>query len=474
MNRISKVLPVALNRDITIFTHHSLILQIPLAEYGLEDWWMSNFFNIVYRYEVPTFYEYTDFEVFYRNLFDCSRMTFEDARFFNSPEYFEEFIEEGKYIYAWVDNFYVQPSVHYQKRHDIHPVLIYGYDSERKKYFMNGFDVQRSLFTSEVDYADIHTALQKAGEQGVRVNNEDSVMILKPRCYISLSIWRYEYQYMRVLTELFDYICGVGKIDGVYFSLHDNEKTLFSQNHSSFGLNVSESFCEGLRERDLRCFDYRVIHLIAENKKLIAKRIEYFCDKISASGKLRSLASSYAQIAESADAIRRAFMKYSYSETGMKSFYQPPKKEVNVSRLIKLAEDMIANERDLWKQLYPLMIDEYLRHIEMSGFTCVKMEKTFNTDGNDLYYTFSLPAPVEAEGIAAFDIRRGMTGRYVFDDTVSIEITGKDIASNCLVAKLLPANMSVSSVKFYPDVLIKTSDIDTLSLYLCKRAEQHE
>lgn len=55
MNHISKVLPIREVKDITLFTHHLLMLQIPLMECGLEDWWMSNFINIHYRYENPTF-----------------------------------------------------------------------------------------------------------------------------------------------------------------------------------------------------------------------------------------------------------------------------------------------------------------------------------------------------------------------------------------------------------------------------------
>ena len=467
MNYTSKVLPTRENRAITLFTHHLLLLQIPIVEYGLEDWWMSNFINLHYRFECPTFYEYTDFEMFYKDLFDSSKLTFEDARRFNNPETFTEFIEQGKYIYAWIDNYYLGVSIHYQKRHDIHPILIYGYDNEQKVYYIKGFDTERSLFDARADFDQVHEALRKTGDQMPRVNNEDSVQIIKPKNFVKCDIWNYEYQYERVLSELYDYMTGRGKIEGVYFTLKEDNPQLFATNHSAFGLNVTELFRNGLVEKDLRLFDYRVAHMITENKWLIANRIVYFCNKVDASHELRTLAVEYLKLAEAYGVIRQMYMKFSYEETEMRTFYPAPKKTEHIAKLVSKTDELLAKERDLLSSIYPLMISEYLTHVRFKGFDFIKMNKVLNEDEEGVYYQFTCQSEYEAEGIAVFDIHKYVTGRYVFNDNEAIEIRARDLGNHFLVTKPLDLLKTISSIKFYPDLWLGSTDIDTFSLYLC-------
>ena len=472
MNHISKVLPIREVKDITLFTHHLLMLQIPLMECGLEDWWMSNFINIHYRYENPTFYEYTDFEIFYKNMFDDTKLTFEDSRHFNDSEHFTEFIEQDKYIYAWIDNYYLGASVHYQKRHDIHPILIYGYDNERQIYYIKGFDVERSLFEAEAEYHHVHTALQKAREKNIRLNNEESVLIIKPQYFMKRFTWDYAYQYNRVLSELYDYITGRGKLDGLYFTIRE-DRELYEQNHSAYGLNVTELFRNALLEQDLRLFDYRVIHMISENKWLIYRRIRYFCEKINASEKLLSLVQEYRQLAESYDTLRNLYIKYAYAETNMRSFYPAPKNPDHVEKLVQKTDELLVAERTLIKEIYMNMISEYLISVRFDKYDSQKMSMSIQKDQNGMFYLFTNENGFEADGIGVFHIHKMVAGRYEFDTGETIEIRARDICNDFLVGKALKDRAVVHSIKFYPDKWVGKDEIDTLALYLCNKKEQY-
>ena len=467
MNYQSKVLPTRENRAITLFTHHLLLLQIPIVEYGIEDWWMSNFINLHYRFECPTFYEYTDFEVFYRDLFDTSKLTFEDSRHFNNPECFTDFIEQDKYIYAWIDNYYLGVSIHYQQKHDIHPILIYGYDNDQKVYYIKGFDSDRSLFDAKADYTHVHEALRRVGDIMPRINNEDSVQIIKPKNFVKCDIWDYEYQYERVLSELYDYMTGRGKLEGIYFTLKEDNQQLFSPNHSAFGLNVTELFRNGLVEKNLRLFDYRVAHMITENKWLIANRIVYFCNKVDASHDLRTLAVEYLKLAEAYGIIRKMYMKFSYIETEMSTFYPAPQKMEHINKLVSKTDELFAKERDLLSRIYPLMISEYLTHVRFKGYDFIKMNKVLSSDDKGVYYHFTCKSEYNTDGIALFDINKYVTGKYVFNDNETLEIMTRDIGNHFLVTKLLNKRKSIYSIKFYPDFWLESTSIDTISLYLC-------
>ena len=63
-----KILPTVKKSKITLYTHHALPLQIPFITKETESWFMSCFINVFYRYEFPTFYDYTDYNVFYRDI----------------------------------------------------------------------------------------------------------------------------------------------------------------------------------------------------------------------------------------------------------------------------------------------------------------------------------------------------------------------------------------------------------------------
>lgn len=127
------------NADMTLYTHHSLPLLIPFISPKTEGWYMNNFINIFYRYEYPSFYDYTDYKCFYSGIMDIDTFTYSTALCFNTIDFFTECISSNKYIYAWVDQFYISATPFYEKKHDIHPILIYGYDLKRSVYHCKCF-----------------------------------------------------------------------------------------------------------------------------------------------------------------------------------------------------------------------------------------------------------------------------------------------------------------------------------------------
>ena len=472
MTYTNKVLPIRETKDIKLFTHHLLRLQIPFKEMGLEDWWMSNFFNIHYRYENPPFYEYTDFENFYKYMYDDTKLSFSDVRHFNDVEHFTEFIEQGKYIYAWIDNYYLGASIHYQKRHDIHPILIYGYDNTKQVYYIKGFDVDRSLFDAEAEYQHVHTALQKISEQFVRVNNEESVQIIKPETFVKRGGWDYAYQYNRVLSELYNYMVGRGNVEGLYFTICD-DRGLYEQNYTAYGLNVTELFCNALVEGDYRVFDYRVIHMVAENKKLLYDRLLYFCRKIIASQALLEKVKKYGELAEAYDAVRNLYMKYTLAETNMRTFYPTPKSPEHIAKLVSKTTELLEIEKELIAQIYTGMTGEYLVNVRLKNFDCLRMKPCMHKDEKGVFYLFENEAGFEADGIGVFHVHKLMTGRYEFDSGETVEIRARDVGNDLLVGKKLRNREMVRSVKFYPNKWMSSDEKDEVILYLCNTKEQY-
>lgn len=83
-----KILPTVKKSKITLYTHHALPLQIPFITKETESWFMSCFINVFYRYEFPTFYDYTDYNVFYRDIMYRDSLTYSTALTLNTRENF--------------------------------------------------------------------------------------------------------------------------------------------------------------------------------------------------------------------------------------------------------------------------------------------------------------------------------------------------------------------------------------------------
>lgn len=60
---------------------------------------MNNFINIFYRYEHPTFYDYTDYKCFYSGIMDTDAFTFDTALQFNNWVVGEPFACQPFYAY---------------------------------------------------------------------------------------------------------------------------------------------------------------------------------------------------------------------------------------------------------------------------------------------------------------------------------------------------------------------------------------
>ncbi|WP_239616497.1 hypothetical protein [Cohnella mopanensis] len=69
-----------------------------------------------------------------------------------------ENIEEGYYVWACVDEFYIPGTSAYQNRSYPHAVFIYGYDDDRSTFMITGYFQNQRYGEAEVSYADMEKA----------------------------------------------------------------------------------------------------------------------------------------------------------------------------------------------------------------------------------------------------------------------------------------------------------------------------
>ena len=399
-----KILQISHQTDITLFTHHTLPLLIPFINDHTAGWYMNNFINIFYRHEHPSFFDYCDYKRFYQDVLDTDRLTYSTALLINEPQWFIKLINEDKYIYAWVDQFYISSSIYYNKRHDIHPVLIYGYDMDLNVYFCKCFSMYTSVYNATVPVNEYHLALTEAARSTDHINDDTVFCVYK----IPANKF-YDFSLDNFYNELINYYYGTGSnYSGAYFS---NSNWLFQPAdyaHSSYGIEVTKLFAKGFEE-ELRHFDYRLFHMIWENKHCIYKRLCYVFQLHSNDIKSRDLITRYKQLLTEWDKLRMSIMKKAISINHRLNNLSFPSEIANKFKLRTL--DLYEKEKLILNDILHVLTDLCV----LNYFSYKKLHELKLDLVNLIHESVEYP---NTEGIVLFNPLKRFKGSLIINDNV--------------------------------------------------------
>lgn len=399
--------------DMTLYTHHSLPLLIPFISPQTEGWYMNNFINIFYRYEYPSFYDYADYKCFYSGIMDVDTLTYATALQFNTIDFFLKCISSDKYIYAWVDQYYISATPFYKTKHDVHPILVYGYDANRSVYHCKCFSIERGVYGADVVMSEYHQALIKATELHMHINDDDVFCLFKVRNDITC-----EFSLESFVSELNDYITGKGKHKGAYFFKGEHiVDSKYDYALSCYGLKVTELLADGLLARHLRCFDYRVLHMVCENKKNILKRLKYITARYANYNisVFNQCVDEYEQIADKYEKVRLLAMKKSISENH--NLYDINYSEKTARKLQSMLYELIGQERCVLKKIL-----RELAGLHMSeSFAYKNIQKAMPDQNGDCVF---VDHDCYIKGIVLYAYDRTFMGTLIVDEnTIRIEDT---------------------------------------------------
>ena len=186
-------------------------------------------------------------------------------RLFNYPEKFSEFLEfhilNDSYVIAGVDEYYVNCSWNYQKKHYVHQALFYGCDTKEKKFFLSDF------FGDKYKQTEVSYELIDEGDRHIPRELD--------KWYHEVSIFNYlerhePYHLNKELIKvlLSDYINSRDSFYKINFSRYlDRERYCF-------GLQYYDNMVEMLVEQK-ESIDIRPFHVLYDHKIAMLLRLEY-------------------------------------------------------------------------------------------------------------------------------------------------------------------------------------------------------
>ena len=239
-----------------------------------KEWLYSNYIQLVYYneydrsiyldYEVPTIYG------------GCPLLRYSKVEIKEKNEFFyyiKELIKDGKYIYIFLDEYYVPTRLAYHKEHYIHDQLIYGIDEEKEIFIIIGYDENHNFVTSEISFEECYQGYMQTDDNWylafLTMTDEEYKMDIN-----KIKIMFEDYLYSRNSKEHWEQYMDLSDYRSEFYDTRNNVD-------SSYGIGIYEALTKGIyhcMEEDIE-IDYRIAYLICEHHSLMKDRILYYIDK---------------------------------------------------------------------------------------------------------------------------------------------------------------------------------------------------
>jgi len=259
-----------------------LFKSCPLVEYYFLEYW---FFEKMIKTVVPSF-----------DILNKSSSLENEAMLENVRNVFMSYImdaiDKGFYIYSAIDMYEIPAyDSYFQKKRVMHPVFVYGYDSDTQLVYLADF------FNSEYEFTTVTFNEFTRAYFNVLNKLKGDIYFLKksPRKQVELDI-------PSVLGILNDYLSGTNTVN-----LFNDKKRLYS-NNAVFGINIYEV----LANEFAGMMSLINSHLLYDHKTILLALI----NQLHKEGRLKNYCHHHAKISQIKDntfILRNKIIKYMYA-----------------------------------------------------------------------------------------------------------------------------------------------------------------
>ncbi|BCJ95338.1 hypothetical protein acsn021_29070 [Anaerocolumna cellulosilytica] len=273
---------------IKVYQHHAYTLGILLNSEKEYMWLYNNYIQLAFTKSLgwDSFNFYMDYithqPVFTREHLSDSLLK---SNHIKALDYIFNALNEGKYVLACVDEFYIPNRRAYQKFNYVHDILIYGYDDELMEFEVAGYDDRMNYSITKVPYKNMELS--------------------KPQYIDILSVnskYPFEMNIKSILLQLKQYI---NEIDNLLLGdMYRSDRTYGIE----ACLDILDMYKEEFRLNHL-C-DIRPIYLLVEHKECMYKRIELI-------NKIYNIKpeEDYYYIVEGFLILKNLLLKYNYTQS---------------------------------------------------------------------------------------------------------------------------------------------------------------
>ncbi|MGG4094502.1 hypothetical protein [Paenibacillus lautus] len=256
------------------YPKHSNVTSILANHVNFEEWLYSNHIQLFCAiYENSTKYDtyldiYEPLHRVYYPLLECKSIKKEiiSACSIDPSAFAISNIDEGYYVYACVDIFYIPE--YQSNKHKNHDIFVFGYDDDEQTFFVADFF--KGHYSCQTISFDCFSA---AVNSTFRDENQfKDIQMLKTLDNPVHSVYCFDID--NVLIQLKDYL-------GEYNSslrYREFEAPLPDTDNRTWGLGVYDSLISSISQEKVPKVTRRSLHALYEHKKLMVGRVKYLLD----------------------------------------------------------------------------------------------------------------------------------------------------------------------------------------------------
>ncbi|WP_019912635.1 BtrH N-terminal domain-containing protein [Paenibacillus sp. HW567] len=250
---------------------------------------------------------------------------------FNIKEVLISYLDQNKYIWLYLDQFYIPQSTYYQQMHKEHSVLVYGYDDAAQVFYIADNLDNGKFIKTMISYQQLITAWESDICEHFR------------RLFRVLHRKQGEYTLntAHLRNQIEDYLSSKTIHQGIYWDqvpvdgphayVQNIKYWIFGHEVYSYTLQLIQ---QAKRIKGPKVLDTRIPHLLWEHKKCMAERIHYL--NLGTYG----LAGEYEKVVNHSLTIRNLTIKYNLT-----------KNDRILSELDTRISEVVHTEKNVLRQL---------------------------------------------------------------------------------------------------------------------------
>lgn len=344
---MEKILPIYMQKEITTYLNYSMPLCTFLKSDKIQ-WLLEHFTNIYLMIgeDGYVWIDYLENLLFPKNVIDYTMIeASEMERVEDIEHFFLNLIDENFYLMFFIDEFDVRETMHYQKKHRITQILVYGYDQGKNEIYTIGFDKKRKFTELVYNYQDVLFSYKKSllNRKGRPYwENKYNVILLKDKAPAMV--------YKASPNAVYNNIKEFYYSDGTTEDLRP-EIRIERGEFAYYGMRAQEELINSFKKLYAGSFvlDYRYIHLLAEHKKEMLNKIKYFSDLID-ERQIILIYEEYEKIYKEYKIIKNIFLKNVLIDNGLENIYGQLKNKKTITMLYNKLVSLFNKEKSVLKE----------------------------------------------------------------------------------------------------------------------------
>lgn len=340
---------------IKVYSNYAYVLSVLLNKEEAFGWFYSNFIQIKYIRETKDYHRFIFnyslgnlTKYFYNVPFLQVRALNRDFLLQNCGDVIDflcSALRDGYYVVTVVDNYYLFSKGEYQKMHNLHLIMLHGFNRQDQCFYSMGFD--RDIYKeSQISFNSFRQAVTSLEGDNIHVR-DDYCMMYKLQDENQLAYPQENFNYFpyrfnrnlvkRSLQEYLGSVCTDEHFSAFYEVPSNGE---YGISYYEAMLEYVQKFLDGTYNGNLYLVSF---HGMMEHKQIMVQRLKYMQEKQYIKN-ADSVTEDYEKLADKAAVIRNLAIKYNISM----------KKEL-LEKIGGFLEEMYTAEKYVVEQLIQLL-----------------------------------------------------------------------------------------------------------------------